>query len=52
MALGARNREPPVEEEDEDVCWPMMASREIDIFEDPSDGGPYHYAARAIKNLG
>ena len=50
--LGARNNEPPVEEEDEDVCWPMTGSGEIDIFEHHSDGGPDHYAARAIKNLG
>jgi beta-glucanase (GH16 family) len=50
--LGARNNEPPVEEDDEDVCWPMTGSGEIDIFEHHSDGGPDHYAARAIKNLG
>lgn len=50
--LGAFNNEPPVEEEDETVCWPMPGSGEIDIFEHHSDGGPNHYAARAIKNLG
>jgi len=50
--LGARNNEPPVEEADENVCWPMIGSGEIDIFEHHSDGGPDHYAARAIKNLG
>lgn len=50
--LGARNNEPPVEDEDEDVCWPMTGSGEIDIFEHHSDGGPDHYAARAIKSLG
>ena len=50
--LGARNNEPPVEEPDEDVCWPMTGSGEIDIFEHHSDGGPDHYAARAIKSLG
>ncbi len=50
--LGALNNEPPVEEEDETVCWPMTGSGEIDIFEHHSDGGPDHYAARAIKNLG
>jgi len=50
--LGARNDEPPVEEEDENICWPMTGSGEIDIFEHHSDGGPDHYAARAIKNLG
>ena len=50
--LGARNNEPPVEEPDENVCWPMLGSGEIDIFEHHSDGGPDHYAARAIANLG
>ena len=50
--LGARNDEPPVEEEDENVCWPLVGSGEIDVFEHHSDGGPDHYAARAIKSLG
>lgn len=50
--LGARNNEPPVQEPDETVCWPMTGSGEIDIFEHHSDGGPDHYAARAIKSLG
>ncbi len=50
--LGAYNNEPPVEEADETICWPMTGSGEIDIFEHHSDGGPDHYAARAIKNLG
>ncbi|MDJ0926835.1 MAG: family 16 glycosylhydrolase [Gammaproteobacteria bacterium] len=50
--LGARNNEPPVEEEDENICWPMTGSGEIDIFEHHSDGGPDHYAVRAIKSLG
>ncbi len=50
--LGANNNEPPVEEENENICWPMPGSGEIDIFEHHSDGGPDHYAARAIKNLG
>ena len=50
--LGAFNNEPPVEEDDENVCWPMIGSGEIDIFEHHSDGGPDHYAARAMKNLG
>ena len=30
----------------------MTGSGEIDIFEHHSDGGPDHYAARAIENLG
>jgi beta-glucanase (GH16 family) len=50
--LGARNDEPPVEEEDENVCWPMPGSGEIDIFEHHSDGGPQHYVARIIENEG
>ena len=50
--LGAYNNEPPVQQADETVCWPMQGSGEIDIFEHHSDGGPNHYAARAIKNLG
>ena len=50
--LGALNNEPPVEEPDETVCWPMPGSGEIDIFEHHSDGGPDHYAARAIKSEG
>ena len=50
--LGARTNEPPVEEPDENICWPMTGSGEIDIFEHHSDGGPDHYAARAIKSLG
>lgn len=50
--LGAYNNEPPVEEPDETVCWPMYGSGEIDIFEHHSDGGPDHYAARAIKSNG
>ena len=50
--LGARNNEPPVDEDDEDVCWPMPGSGEIDIFEHHSDGGPTHYVARIIENFG
>lgn len=50
--LGAQNNEPPVQESDETVCWPMTGSGEIDIFEHHSDGGANHYAARMIKSLG
>lgn len=50
--LGALNNEPPVQEADETVCWPLTGSGEIDIFEHHSDGGPDHYAARAIRSLG
>lgn len=48
--LGARNNEPPVEEPDENVCWPVTGSGELDIFEHHSDGGPDHYAARIITS--
>lgn len=50
--LGAYNNEPPVQEPDETVCWPMTGSGELDIFEHHSDGGPNHFAARVIKSLG
>ncbi len=50
--LGARNNEPPVQEADEDVCWPMTGSGEIDIFEHYGSGGADHYTARIIKSLG
>lgn len=50
--LGARNNEPPIQEPDENVCWPMEGSGELDIFEHHSDGGPDHYAARTIKSMG
>ncbi|MEM6807332.1 MAG: glycoside hydrolase family 16 protein [Bacteroidota bacterium] len=50
--LGALNNEPPIEDDDETVCWPLTGSGEIDIFEHHSDGGPDHYAARAIVSLG
>ena len=50
--LGARNNEPPIEGADEDVCWLMPGSGEIDIFEHHSDGRPDHYAPRAIKSDG
>ncbi len=50
--LGSRNNEPPVQEEDENVCWPLTGSGEIDIFEHYGSGGADHYTARAIKSLG
>ncbi|MEE4204491.1 MAG: family 16 glycosylhydrolase [Halieaceae bacterium] len=50
--LGAQNNEPPIEQPDETVCWPMIGSGEIDVFEHHSDGGPDHYAARIIANGG
>ena len=50
--LGAFNNEPPIEEPNENICWPVRGSGEIDIFEHHSDGGPDHFAARSIKSLG
>ena len=50
--LGARNNEPPVQEPDENICWPMTGSGEIDIFEHHGGGEPDHYTARIIKSLG
>ena len=50
--LGARNNEPPVEEDDENICWPMPGSGEIDIFEHYGSNGSDHFAARMIKNQG
>ncbi len=50
--LGARNNEPPVQEPDETVCWPLLGSGEVDIFEHHGEGGPGHYAVRVIKSQG
>jgi beta-glucanase (GH16 family) len=50
--LGARNNEPPVQEADEDVCWPLTGSGEIDIFEHHGTNGPGHFTARIIDSLG
>lgn len=50
--LGARNNEPPVQEADENVCWPLTGSGEIDIFEHHGAGGPGHYTSRIIRSLG
>ena len=35
--LGAQNNESPVQEDDENICWPMTGSGEIDIFEHHGD---------------
>jgi beta-glucanase (GH16 family) len=35
--LGAQNDERPVQEDDEDICWPLNGSGEIDIFEHHGD---------------
>ena len=50
--LGARNNEPPIEEADENVCWPATGSGEIDIFEHFGSGGADHFASRVIVDTG
>lgn len=50
--LGNRNNESPVQEEDENICWPMTGSGEIDIFEHHGDHQKNHFTTGAIKNLG
>ena len=50
--LGARNNEPPVQEPDENICWPMTGSGEIDIFEHHGDHQKNRFTTGAIKNLG
>jgi len=50
--LGAQNNESPVQEEDENICWPLTGSGEIDIFEHHGDGDKDHYTTGAIKSLG
>ena len=50
--LGARNNEPPVQEPDENVCWPLPGSGEIDIFEHYGSNGAGHFAARMIDHQG
>ena len=41
--LGARNNESPVQEADEDICWPSVGSGEIDIFEHHGDYTKNHF---------
>ena len=51
--LGARNNEPPVQEEDENICWPLPGSGEIDIMEHHGQhGGQTGYVGRSILPLG
>ena len=50
--LGNRNNEPPVQEADEDVPWPLVGSGEIDIFEHHGDYGGGHFTTGAIKSVG
>ena len=50
--LGAQNNESPVQEEDEDICWPLTGSGEIDIFEHHGDHQKNQFTTGAIKSLG
>ena len=50
--LGARNNEPPVQEKDENVCWPLTGSGEIDIFEHHGDYHKDMFTTGAIESLG
>src|SRR5579859_760006 len=50
--LGYRNNENPVQEGNENVCWPLIGSGEIDIFEHYAANGQNRYVMRGIKNLG
>lgn len=50
--LGAYNNEPPIEREDQDICWPLTGSGEIDIFEHHGDGQDNQFTAGAIMSLG
>ena len=49
--LGTQNNEPPVQEADENICWPMTGSGEIDIFEHHGDHQKNHFTTGAIKSL-
>lgn len=50
--LGAQNNEPPVQEADETVCWPLTGSGEIDIFEHHGDHMKDEFTTGAIVSLG
>ncbi|WP_339895224.1 glycoside hydrolase family 16 protein [uncultured Algibacter sp.] len=50
--LGAQNNEPPVQEADENICWPLTGSGEIDIFEHHGDHQKNNFTTGAIKSLG
>lgn len=49
--LGAQNNEAPVEDVDENICWPLKGSGEIDIFEHHGDHHKNQFTAGAIKSL-
>jgi beta-glucanase (GH16 family) len=50
--LGAQNNESPVQEADENICWPLTGSGEIDIFEHHGDHQKNHFTTGAIKSQG
>ncbi|OUX32709.1 MAG: hypothetical protein CBE24_02960 [bacterium TMED264] len=51
--LGARNNEPPIQQENQNICWPLPGSGEIDIMEHHSQhGGQTGYVGRSILPLG
>jgi hypothetical protein len=50
--LGYRNNENPVQESNENVCWPLPGSGEIDIMEHYGNNGANGFAMRGIKSLG
>ena len=50
--LGAQNNEPPVQEENETICWPLTGSGEIDIFEHHGDYHKDVFTTGAIVSLG
>jgi len=50
--LGAQNNESPVQEADENICWPLTGSGEIDIFEHHGDHMKDEFTTGAIVSLG
>ena len=50
--LGAKNNESPVQEEDENICWPLTGSGEIDIFEHHGDHMENAFTSGAIVSQG
>lgn len=49
--LGAQNNESPVQEDDENICWPMTGSGEIDIFEHHGDYMVDSFTTGAIRSM-
>jgi beta-glucanase (GH16 family) len=49
--LGAQNNEAPVQEENENICWPLTGSGEIDIFEHHGDHQEDEFTTGAINSL-